>query len=71
MSLSVATEDASLPAAYQLYLPRESGEDPARYQRADVPDEIAFLIKPQMAATQRREARESGAPDGIVLADAG
>ncbi|WP_168787631.1 IS701 family transposase [Paraburkholderia aromaticivorans] len=71
VSLSVATEDASLPVAYQLYLPHEWSEDPARCQRAGVPDEIAFSTKPQMAATQLREARESGAPDGIVLADAG
>ena len=33
--------------------------------------EIAFSTKPQMAAAQLREARAGGAPDGIVLADAG
>ncbi|MDH6148157.1 SRSO17 transposase [Paraburkholderia sp. WSM4179] len=65
VSLSVATEDASLPVAYQLYLPREWSEDTARCQRAGVPDEVAFSTKPQMAAAQLRQARESGAPDGL------
>jgi SRSO17 transposase len=36
-----------------------------------VPDEVAFATKPQIAAAQVREARHSGAPDGVVLADAG
>jgi SRSO17 transposase len=40
-------------------------------ERAGVPDEIGFTTKPQIAAVQPREARLGGAPDGIVLADAG
>jgi SRSO17 transposase len=70
VSLSVATEDASLPVAYRLYLPHEWSEDQQRRQRAGVPDDIEFATKPQIAAAQLREARLSGAPDGIVLADA-
>src|SRR5476651_158215 len=71
VSLSVATEEASLPVAYQLYLPREWADDPARRQQAGVPDEIEFATKPQIAITQLREARQSGAPSAVVLADAG
>jgi len=71
VSLSVATEDASLPVSYRLYLPREWSDDPARRQKAGVPDEIEFATKPEIATEQLREARQSGAPDGIVLADAG
>jgi SRSO17 transposase len=71
VSLSVATEEASLPVAYQLYLPREWADDPARRQQAGVPDEIEFATKPQIAITQLREARQSGAPNAVVLADAG
>ncbi|ABE36589.1 transposase DDE domain protein [Paraburkholderia xenovorans LB400] len=71
VSLSVATEAASLPVAYQLYLPQEWTDDPTRRQQAGVPDEIGFATKPQIAVTQLREARQSGAPDGVVLADAG
>ena len=50
VSLSVATEEASLPVAYQLYLPREWADDPARRQQAGVPDEIEFATKPQIAS---------------------
>lgn len=71
VSLSVATEEASLPVAYQLYLPQEWADDPLRRAQAGVPDEIGFATKPQIALTQMREARQSGAPDGVVLADAG
>ena len=71
VSLSVATEQASLPVAYRLYLPHEWSDDLARRRKAGVPKEIEFATKPEMAATQLREARQSGAPDGIVIADAG
>ena len=36
-----------------------------------MPDDIGFATKPQIAVTQLREARQSGAPNGVVLADAG
>lgn len=36
-----------------------------------MPEEIEFATKPEIATGQLREARKSGAPDGIVLADAG
>ncbi|PQP03423.1 IS701 family transposase, partial [Burkholderia cepacia] len=71
VSLSVATEDASLPVSYRLYLPREWSDDPARREKAGVPEEIEFATKPAIATGQLREARQSGAPDGVVLADAG
>ena len=71
VSLSVATPEASLPVAYQLYLPQEWAGDPERRQLAGVPDEIGFATKPQIAIAQLREARQSGAPNGVVLADAG
>ncbi|CAG2324361.1 transposase, degenerate [Burkholderia sola] len=71
VSLSVATEGASLPVSYRLYLPREWSDDPVRRQKAGVPEEIEFATKPGIATGQLHEARQSGAPDGIVLADAG
>lgn len=70
VSLSVATEQASLPIAYQLYLPREWCDDPQRRQRAGVPNEVEFATKPQMAIHQLREA-QGQLPGGMVLADAG
>jgi len=71
VSLSVATEDASLPVSYRLYLAREWNDYPVRRQKAGVPEEIEFATKPEIATGQLREARQSGAPDGIVLTDAG
>lgn len=36
-----------------------------------MPKEIEFATKPQIAIKQLHEARQSGAPNGVVLADAG
>src|ERR1039458_7828509 len=46
VSLSLATEQASLPVAYQLYLPEIWAQDPARRNQAGVPQEIRFQTKP-------------------------
>jgi hypothetical protein len=39
VSLSVATEEASLPVAYRLYVPQEWADHPTRRQQAGVPNE--------------------------------
>ncbi len=70
VSLSLATEQGSLPIAYQLYLPKEWSDDATRRQKAGVPDDIAFATKPEIALAQVREAIAAGVPAGIVLADA-
>ncbi|MDO3569009.1 IS701-like element ISRso17 family transposase, partial [Ralstonia pseudosolanacearum] len=49
VSLSLATEQGSLPIAYQLYLPKEWAEDATRRQKAGVPDDIVFATKPEIA----------------------
>ena len=56
VSLSVANDHASLPVAYQLYLPEAWANDPARRAKAGVPDDIAFQTKPQIALAQIRAA---------------
>lgn len=70
VSLSVATNKASLPVAWQLYLPAEWTDDLPRRGQAGVPAEIAFQTKPQIALAQIRHALASGIPAGVVLADA-
>ena len=49
MSLSIANHHASLPVAYQLYLPKDWAKDRARRRKAGVPKEISFKTKPQIA----------------------
>ena len=71
VSLSVANEQASLPIAYQLYLPQAWADDPARRHKAGVPEEIAFATKPQIALAQIQAALAQGVPPGVVLTDAG
>jgi SRSO17 transposase len=71
VSLSIANELASLPIAYQLYLPEEWTEDRERCSKAGVPEEVTFRTKPQIALTQIRAALAAGVPKGIVAADAG
>jgi SRSO17 transposase len=71
VSLSVANEGASLPIAWQLYLPEIWLDDAARRQKAKIPDEMVFQTKPQIALEQVRSALAAQTPVGIVLADAG
>jgi len=53
VSLSVATWSSSLPIAYRLYLPKEWAEDTERREKAEVPEEIEFQTKPEIALAQR------------------
>lgn len=71
VTLSVATAAASLPIAYQLYLPESWAGDRARRARAGVPEELGFLTKPEIALRQITEAVEQGIAGEVVLADAG
>src|SRR3954465_2310673 len=70
VSLSVANDHASLPIAYQLFLPQVWAEDPARRAKAGVPEAIRFETKTVIALGQLRQALAAGVPVGIVLGDA-
>jgi SRSO17 transposase len=70
VSLSVATWDSSLPIAYRLYLPKNWAEDSERREKAEVPEEVEFQTKPEIALDQIRAAVEAQVPGGVVLADA-
>lgn len=69
VSLSVATEQASLPIAWRLYLPESWASDRPRRKVAGVPDEIGFQTKPQIALAQIRQAVEKEVPAAPVVAD--
>lgn len=70
VSLSVATWSSSLPIAYRLYLPKEWTEDAQRREKAEVPEEIEFQTKPEIALDQIRAAVAADMARGVVLADA-
>ena len=71
VALSVATDQASLPVAFRLYLPEAWASDPERRAKAGVPEEIAFQTKPQIALAQIRAALAADVPRGVVVMDAG
>jgi SRSO17 transposase len=70
VSLSVATWSSSLPIAYRLYLPKEWADDTERRERAEVPEEVEFQTKPEIALDQIRAAAAANLDRGVVLADA-
>ena len=70
VSLSVATWSSSLPIAYRLYLPEEWAEDSERREKAEVPEEVEFQTKPDIALDQIRAAVAANLDRGVFLADA-
>ena len=71
VSLTLATEEGSLPLAYRLYLPQEWTRNQKRCQAAGVPAGVGFATKGQLAWTQIEAALAAGVPRGTVLMDAG
>jgi SRSO17 transposase len=70
VTLSIANHHASLPIAYQLYLPRAWSDDAARRQEAHIPHAVRFKTKPQIALEQISAALKAGVAPGAVLMDA-
>ena len=71
VTLSIANHAASLPIAYQLYLPQDWAGDEARRKKVRVPDEVKFRTKPEIALAQIRTALAAGVAPGVLLTDAG
>ena len=71
VSVSLANEQASVPVAYRLYLPKEWVDDPVRRKKAGVPAELTFATKPEIALQQLEALLAEGASKYCVLADAG
>jgi SRSO17 transposase len=71
VSLSIASEHASLPVVYRLYVPQEWAEDSKRRKKAGIPKELKFKTKPEIALDQIRQAKAAGIKIGPVLTDAG
>jgi SRSO17 transposase len=70
VSVSLATERASVPVAYRLYLPKQWASDRVRRRKAGVPPEVRFATKGQIALAQLEGLLAAGAPRHCLLADA-
>ncbi len=69
VSLSLASEQGSLPIAWRLYLPEEWAADRERCRAGGVPDGVVFATKNGIALAQVKAALDAGVTPGIVLAD--
>lgn len=71
VSLSVASDTASLPIAYRLFLPQDWADDDERRAKTGVPDDITFQTKGEIALEQIKVALAAGITPGVILGDAG
>lgn len=70
VTLSLANELMSVPAAYRLYLPQSWAEDRARRKIAGVPEELVFQTKTEIALEQINQLVADGIPKAPVVMDA-
>ena len=71
VSVSLATEAASVPVDYRLYLPERWARDEERRDAVGVPEEIVFRTKAGIALEQIRARVARGTTPGTVVADSG
>jgi SRSO17 transposase len=71
VTLSLANELMSVPAAYRLYLPEHWAEDRARRRVAGVPDDVIFKTKTQIALDEIDGLLADGVAKAPVVMDAG
>lgn len=70
VTVTLANEAVSVPAAYQLYLPESWARDRTRRRAVGVPTTVTFRPKWQIALTQIRALHAEGVPLAPVVADA-
>jgi SRSO17 transposase len=71
VSISLANDVLSVPAAYRLYLPELWAQDKARRRVARVPDEIKFQKKWQIVLEEIDRLLADGVPIAPMVMDAG
>jgi SRSO17 transposase len=67
--LCYATENGAAFLDRSLYLPKEWAADEERRHKTDVPDDVAFATKPQLAQEMLRRALDAGVPCRWVTGD--
>ena len=70
VSLHYATDDATIPLDFQLYLPEEWFSEERR-REAQIPDDVTFKTKGDIALDLIDQALTWEIPSGVVAADAG
>jgi SRSO17 transposase len=70
VTLSLANELMSVPAAYHLYMPQDWADDRGRRRVAGVPDEVVFQTKTQIALTVIDRLIADGVAKAPVVMDA-
>jgi len=71
VTVTMANEAVSVPAAYRLYLPEVWTSDRRRRREAAIPEQVMFKTKWQIALDQIAALRKEGLPPAPVVADAG
>src|SRR5213594_3516996 len=71
VTVTLANEAVSVPAAYQLYLPESWARDAKRRRVAKIPKTVTFRPKWQIALSQILALQADGVPLAPVVADAG
>ncbi len=69
VSLHWASEEASFPMNWELYLPKNWTDDPERCKKAGVPENITFRRKWELALDMIDWALQNDIPLGVILAD--
>lgn len=70
VSLTVSNGQEHLPIDFDLFLPEEWANDPARRREARIPEALRFQTKIELALDQIERAVRDKVPGEIVLADA-
>ena len=70
VTMSLANELMSVPAAYRLYLPEDWANDRARRLVAGVPEDVVFQTKTEIALDQIEQLLADGVPKAPVVMDA-
>ncbi len=71
VSINAATDEASCPLDWRLFMPKEWDSDTERRAKSHVPDEVRHVEKWRLALQMIDELSDWGLEPPVVLADAG